>query len=400
MLRGERRAIPSSWRTLPAGGDVAALLNSLFSSRVIDPAQRQQLVDQVIRDRGLPGTLSGPVTLYTQQITLQERANVTFGLLGARNSIFFSASYLRSEPIAGSGDPLPPALAGANDNTQYGRKHRLQPSIDAADQHGCEPVVVPDRAERADPASRRDRESRDDEPDYVARVLQLAAFRRIPPSSAACAIRCRRPTFRSTSTTKPRSSRDSGTRFVSCNHVRILLRADRQAVPAQPRSRVLLRQPRAQARVRLPRVRPVPERGLHRHHRRDRRRQDDDRAQPARAARSRQGRRGAARQHAARRRRHAALGRRRVRPAGARRSTRRSCWRRSRRSCASWRASRSARCSSSTRRRTSRRGRSRSCACCRTSSSATRRCCRASWSASRSCARSCRARRCSSCASA
>jgi uncharacterized protein (PEP-CTERM system associated) len=110
---------PQQLATLPAG-DVTTLLNALFSSRVVDPAQRQQLVDQVIRDRGLPGTLSGPVTLYTQQVTLQEAATVTFGLLGARNSIFFSGSYLKSEPIAGSGDPLPPALAGANDNTQYG----------------------------------------------------------------------------------------------------------------------------------------------------------------------------------------------------------------------------------------------------------------------------------------
>ena len=60
-------------------------------------------------------------------------AIVTFGLLGARNSIFLSASYLRSEPIAGSGDPLPPGLAGANDNTQYGANivfnHQLTPLI-------------------------------------------------------------------------------------------------------------------------------------------------------------------------------------------------------------------------------------------------------------------------------
>jgi len=111
---------PQQLASLPAGADVAALLNTLFSSRVIDPGQRQQLVDEVIRVRGLPGTLLGPVTLYTQQVTLQESANLTFGLLGARNSIFFSGTYLRSEPIAGSGDPLPPSLAGLNDNTQYG----------------------------------------------------------------------------------------------------------------------------------------------------------------------------------------------------------------------------------------------------------------------------------------
>ena len=70
-------------------------------------------------------------------------------------------------------------------------------------------------------------------------------------------------------------------------------RPDRQAVPAQPGSVVLLRQPRAQSCVRLPAVRPLPGRRLHRHHGRGRRGQDDDRSQPARAARSLEGRRRA-----------------------------------------------------------------------------------------------------------
>jgi len=56
-------------------------------------------------------------------------------LLGARNSILMSVFYLHQEPIAGSGTPLPPILAGAtaNDNTQKGASivwtHNLTPSI-------------------------------------------------------------------------------------------------------------------------------------------------------------------------------------------------------------------------------------------------------------------------------
>jgi uncharacterized protein (PEP-CTERM system associated) len=121
---------PQQLAALPAGGDVQRLLNSLFS-RIIDPAERQRLVDQVIRDRGLPNTLASPVTLYTQQITLQEAANTTLGLLGARNSVFFSGSYLRQQPITASGNALPPDLAGFNNNTQYGANivwtHQLTP---------------------------------------------------------------------------------------------------------------------------------------------------------------------------------------------------------------------------------------------------------------------------------
>jgi uncharacterized protein (PEP-CTERM system associated) len=124
---------PQQLAALPAGGVVAPLLNQLFSSRIVDPTERQRVVDQVIRDRGLPDVLSAPVTLYTQQLTLQESANATVGLLGARNSTFFRGFYLRTQPIAGSGDPLPPALAGSNDNEQFGASvvwtHQLTPLV-------------------------------------------------------------------------------------------------------------------------------------------------------------------------------------------------------------------------------------------------------------------------------
>ena len=98
-------------------------------------------------------------------------------------------------------------------------------------------------------------------------------------------------------------------------HVRNLLRAHGQALPAQSGSGLLLRQPAAPARDGVPRIRPAPERRLHRRHRRGRRRQDHDRAQPARQARSGAGRRRQPGQHAARRRRHAAPGGIVVRPA-------------------------------------------------------------------------------------
>jgi hypothetical protein len=44
----------------------------LFLPAIGDATQRQQFVDQLIRDRGLPATLSGPVNLYSNQTLLQE----------------------------------------------------------------------------------------------------------------------------------------------------------------------------------------------------------------------------------------------------------------------------------------------------------------------------------------
>ncbi len=90
---------PQQLATLGAGQDVDTLLNQLFSSRFPDPAQRQTFVDQLIHDRGLPPVLSSALTLYSQQVTLQESVQGTVGLLGARNSVFVTAYRTRSEPI-------------------------------------------------------------------------------------------------------------------------------------------------------------------------------------------------------------------------------------------------------------------------------------------------------------
>ncbi len=123
---------PQQLATVPGGVDVSAFLNGLYSS-IADPVDRQRTVDEIIQNRGLPSTLSGPVPLYAQQILLQQRASATAGLVGARNSILLTIFNLRSEPITGSGTPLPPELAGANDNTQTGASlvwtHNLTPTM-------------------------------------------------------------------------------------------------------------------------------------------------------------------------------------------------------------------------------------------------------------------------------
>ena len=112
---------PQQLANLAAGVDVDALLNGLFASRVTDPAQRQTLIDQLIRDRGLPSVLSGPLALFSEQITLQQSLQATAGLLGARNAIFVTAYRTRSEPVTGQAvSATIDQLALQNDNTQTG----------------------------------------------------------------------------------------------------------------------------------------------------------------------------------------------------------------------------------------------------------------------------------------
>lgn len=124
---------PQQLGSLSPGVDVEAILNQLFLTRVPDPTQRQAIVDQFILDRGLPATLSSPITLFTDKITLQESVIGTFGLLGARNSVFFSAYRQHNEPIAGPDNSALADLLILQNNTQYGGgvtwSHSLAPLL-------------------------------------------------------------------------------------------------------------------------------------------------------------------------------------------------------------------------------------------------------------------------------
>ena len=125
---------PQQLATLPAGADVSALFNALFASRVPDPVQRQTLVDQFIRERGLPPSLTSALALYTQQFTLAESQTATFGILGARNSILLSAYRSRNEAVDPSASAaLSPLLQQFINNTQVGANvvwtHQLAPNL-------------------------------------------------------------------------------------------------------------------------------------------------------------------------------------------------------------------------------------------------------------------------------
>jgi uncharacterized protein (PEP-CTERM system associated) len=104
----------------PAGGNVSKLLNDVLTTRIPDPAQRQAAVNQLIASQGLPQVLDAPVNLYTQQVLLQQGGGASAGFLGVNNTIFLAAFYVRTEPISGSGNALPPILEGGNNNTQRG----------------------------------------------------------------------------------------------------------------------------------------------------------------------------------------------------------------------------------------------------------------------------------------
>jgi len=125
---------PQQLGTLPGGADIQVLLNTLFAGRIADPAQRQTLIDQFIRERGLPGQLTGPLPMFAQQFTLLESVTGTFGILGARNSIFFSAFRSRNAPLPGTESlALSNLFSALSNNTQIGSNviwtHQLEPNL-------------------------------------------------------------------------------------------------------------------------------------------------------------------------------------------------------------------------------------------------------------------------------
>jgi uncharacterized protein (PEP-CTERM system associated) len=123
---------PQQLLALPAGGDVAALVDAAFTTRIPDPVQRAEAVQAFLGQTGLPSVLQSPLNFYTQQVILYDQQSATFTLLGVRNSLAFTVFNRKSEVISGgSGVPLPAPFGTLNNNTQRGVSlvfsHRLTP---------------------------------------------------------------------------------------------------------------------------------------------------------------------------------------------------------------------------------------------------------------------------------
>jgi uncharacterized protein (PEP-CTERM system associated) len=105
---------------VPAGVFVPLLLNSILTNRIPDAADRAAFIRDFMNDRGLPFFLPEPLKLYNQQTYLYEYAFGSFGILGVRNSVFFSTFYSETKPLFGRGEIVPPLLEARNDIEQIG----------------------------------------------------------------------------------------------------------------------------------------------------------------------------------------------------------------------------------------------------------------------------------------
>lgn len=115
---------------LPAGSNVAALLDAMFTTRYPDPAERARVVRDFMTSRGLPDGTFQPTSLYTQQLSLVTYRSASIGYIGPRSSVTLSA-YHRRVQDALAAEVLPVAPTAINNNTGYGGSvvitHRLSP---------------------------------------------------------------------------------------------------------------------------------------------------------------------------------------------------------------------------------------------------------------------------------
>jgi uncharacterized protein (PEP-CTERM system associated) len=88
---------PQELLTLTSGGNVAALLDAMLTTRYPDAIERGRIVQDLIRREGLPTSIGGPLTIYTQQAFISTGRSITIGFLGVTNTLSFTAGYLRTE---------------------------------------------------------------------------------------------------------------------------------------------------------------------------------------------------------------------------------------------------------------------------------------------------------------
>jgi uncharacterized protein (PEP-CTERM system associated) len=116
-----------------APGDTTALLDAAFAGRFPDTDQRRAAVEQFQRASGTPEFLSNSIAFYTQTVFLNEIVDASFAIIGARNSITFTAYAGEISQISADAlGILPDALLLASVIRQRGFAtyvdHKLTPS--------------------------------------------------------------------------------------------------------------------------------------------------------------------------------------------------------------------------------------------------------------------------------
>lgn len=116
---------------LSAGTDVAGLLDAMLTTRVPDPNQRSQLVQDIIAQRGLPDSLSSAIDLYSGGAQVTQGGTLGLSWMGPRNVLTSQVYALRTRDLRGPDDVLLVSADSRQRGASVGLSHRLTPQLSA-----------------------------------------------------------------------------------------------------------------------------------------------------------------------------------------------------------------------------------------------------------------------------
>ena len=133
LSRGTESA-PQGQLELPVTGNVAALLDALFTTRFPNPVDRAKQVQLFMAQQGLPASTTRPTNLFSQRLSLATAARGSVALIGARSSALLGLYYSRVVDAPEAGDLATGRII--NNNIQRGvdltLTHRLKPTVSAS----------------------------------------------------------------------------------------------------------------------------------------------------------------------------------------------------------------------------------------------------------------------------
>lgn len=142
---------PQALFDLPPTENVAGLLDAMFTTRFPDPAQRAQVVQDLLARQGLPAQTLRPTEIFTRRVSIVTRRTASLAYVAARSSVTVSAFQARIEDATPS-SPLATGTALDN-NTQRGASlalsHRLTPTTGlslSTDWSRIQALAAPDRS--------------------------------------------------------------------------------------------------------------------------------------------------------------------------------------------------------------------------------------------------------------
>ena len=117
-MRRTASALPASLASGSASTDLAGLLDSVFTTRISNEADRSALVRDTLRSRGLDNVLpAAAADVFAQYPQSQQDVVVRAVFNSPRNTVSLSGFYAKAIALPGA---LPLSTTGSNDTKQYG----------------------------------------------------------------------------------------------------------------------------------------------------------------------------------------------------------------------------------------------------------------------------------------